>query len=96
MTIQEVEDIFLSPESKSKHVEEINKSMRLRHIYEENHYKHPFYPCIRDRGKDEQIRWGCEIHRITQNVHFDTIIHHMLFFEPDKHKEYILKSLKQF
>lgn len=93
--IEEVERIYSTEDSKSNHVDLINKTIRIRRMYEGNHYKHPFYPCIRDRGRDDRIRWGCEIHREVHNIHFDTIIHHMLFFEPEKHKEYILKNLKQ-
>lgn len=93
--IEEVERIYATGDSRSDHIDLIHKTTRIRRMYEDNYYKHPFYPCIRDRGKDDEIiRWGCEIHREVHNIHFDTIIHHMLFFEPEKHKEYILNILK--
>lgn len=95
MTSEQVIDIYSSDDKKSDHVDLINKTTRIRRMYEDNHYKHPFYPCIRDRSRDDVIRWGCEIHREVHNIHFDTIIHHMLFFEPEKHKEYIISNLKQ-
>ncbi len=95
ISIKEIDDLFADPNKKSEHVERINKISRIRHEYENNHYKHPFYCLIRDRGKDEPIRWGCELHPLTQNIHFDTIIHHMMWFEPEKHKNYIINHLKQ-
>lgn len=95
MTIREIEDLFGNPDTKEAHVTMLNKIHRIRHGYENNHYSHPFYPLIKDRGKDESIRWGCEIHPIIQNIHFDTIIHHMMWFEPDKHKNYIIEHLQQ-
>lgn len=95
VTIEEIEDLFADPDKKEQHVTQLNKVSRLRKAYIENYYKHPFYPLIRDRGKDEVIRWGCELHPMVQNIHFDTIIHHMMWFEPEKHKNYIINHLKQ-
>ena len=67
--VEQVIDIYSSDFHKSEHVETINRSIRLKNMYADNHYKHPFYPCIRDRGKNEPIRWGCEIHREVHNIH---------------------------
>ena len=91
-TRKEIEDIFATGQSKSDHVLELNQSRRVRKSYEDNVYKHPLHSCIIDRGKDEVIRWSCGVHTMTMNVHFDTIVHHILFFEPDKHKEFILDN----
>jgi hypothetical protein len=93
--LDKINDIYSSPDKRSDHVNEINKSVRLMKEYTTNHYKHPFYTCIRDRGADNSIRWGCEIHTACHYKYFDTLIHHMLFFEPDKHKDYILSNTKQ-
>ncbi len=95
MTIKEIEDLFGDPDAKEAHVTILNKVSRIRHGYENNHYSHPLYALIRDRGKDDPIRWGCEIHPMTQNKHFDTIIHHMMWFEPEKHKNYIIDHLNK-
>ncbi len=96
MNIREkISDIFSSPDKKSAHVEEINKSSRLMREYTTNHYKHPFYTCIRDRGDDQIIRWGCELHTACQYKYFDTLIHHIVFYEPEKHKDYILSNIKE-
>ena len=89
---KEIEDIFETSQTRSDHVYMLNTTRRIRHIYEDNFHKHPFHVCLRDRGKEEPIRWGCEIHPLSQSIHFDTIVHHILFYEPDKHKEYILNN----
>jgi len=90
ITVKDVENVFREAEV---HVDRIHKSRRLMDEYVRNYYKHPFFPCIRDRGIEEIIRWGCELHPMVQNKHFDTIVHHMLFFESEKHKEYIIKGI---
>lgn len=91
-TVKEIEDIFASEDAKSDHVMELNKSHRLRKTYEDNLYKHPFYSCLIDRGKEEKIRWACAVHTGVHNVHFDTIVHHIVFNEPEKHKKFILDN----
>lgn len=91
-TRKQIEDLFASSDARAEHVFELNKSPRLRKEYEDNIYKHPFYACIIDRGKNEPIRWACALHTMTHNIHFDTIIHHICFHEPEKHKEFIIDN----
>lgn len=91
-TRKEIEELFATDQGKQDHVMELNKSARLRKSYEDNLYKYPLYACIIDRGKEEPARWGCALHTMTHNVHFDTIVHHIMWYEPEKHKKFILEN----
>jgi hypothetical protein len=90
-------------DEKSQYVDSIMKNEVIRTRIVDNKYSSVCYPLIEIDNNEEKYRKGfaikrvemyrCSLHPNIWSIHLGMLFHHILFKDPEKHKEFITNEM---